>query len=435
MLRDSIVTSVTSLGDGVRTAAETVRTTAPSDDAGAETADRYEWQAAMATADALACYLRTLDPNTSATATDLALICELHEDWVLIDGVEAEIVSAKHKESSFGAFTTLRSLLDDGGVLHLYLRWQALGKMPRCRLVTSAGLSGPPRDFVAACEGLRRDGHQQLQDVADVVTAFETALNTALDEDDHASRDEVLTFMSSLCVEHSRPRRDHIHGFGPAAFAGPVVARLGASEAAGAVWNAVLMAVRERMRAAGPRERGALPTVLGARDEGDHKVRTLTMGEMETLVSVALRHTQAYRPLPRVSKSSRVALKMAEGGCSDNAIERAEALRIQNRRYWRGRASAPGVEAERESVLNRLRQIADEATDEVLCEGENWGPLLWRRLASRTESFAKDERAHGLDADLLLGGLSELSNRCEVWFSDRFDVDARKAQVLGGESI
>jgi hypothetical protein len=37
-----------------------------------------------------------------------------------------------------------------------------------------------------------------------------------------------------------------------------------------------------------------------------------------------------------------------------------------------------------------------------------------------------------LDADLLMGGVSDLTSECRAWFSDRFDVEAearRLAQV------
>ena len=43
-------------GDQAATAAQVVLATPPADDAGAETADRYDWQAAMAAADGLALY-------------------------------------------------------------------------------------------------------------------------------------------------------------------------------------------------------------------------------------------------------------------------------------------------------------------------------------------------------------------------------------------
>lgn len=73
------------------------------DDAGAETADRFEWQAMMATVDALAAYLQRLDDAGEFTESNtFSVICELHEDWAILAGDDAEIVSAKHREPSVG---------------------------------------------------------------------------------------------------------------------------------------------------------------------------------------------------------------------------------------------------------------------------------------------------------------------------------------------
>jgi hypothetical protein len=62
------------------TADELVMTVAPSDDAGARTADRYDWQACMATADALRLYLDALDNNGRVPLdSDCKIVCERHE--------------------------------------------------------------------------------------------------------------------------------------------------------------------------------------------------------------------------------------------------------------------------------------------------------------------------------------------------------------------
>jgi hypothetical protein len=71
------------------------------DDAGAQTADRYEWQAMMATADVLAAYLQHLDDaGVFADSETFRVICELHEDWALLEEDSVELVSAKHREAS-----------------------------------------------------------------------------------------------------------------------------------------------------------------------------------------------------------------------------------------------------------------------------------------------------------------------------------------------
>jgi hypothetical protein len=73
----------------------------PADDAGASTADRYDWQAAMAAADGLALYLDALDDGKLWGADDARIVCEHHEDWVVVRGDDAELVSAKHREPGY----------------------------------------------------------------------------------------------------------------------------------------------------------------------------------------------------------------------------------------------------------------------------------------------------------------------------------------------
>ena len=119
----------------------------PEDDAGAQTADRYEWQAAMAAADALSLYRDTSKTAGRPSDYDAGIICEHHEDWVVVVAGEAELVSGKHRDPSVAVFTTITQLLGDGGLAHLFGRWHAMGELPHCRLVTTAGLGrGPPRN-------------------------------------------------------------------------------------------------------------------------------------------------------------------------------------------------------------------------------------------------------------------------------------------------
>jgi hypothetical protein len=122
-------------------ARQVVLSAEPEDDAGAQTADRYEWQAAMAAADALSLYRDTLENSRAAVDCDAGIICEHHEDWVVVVAGEAELVSGKHRDPSVAVFTTIPQLLGDGGLAHLFGRWHAMGELPYCRLVTIAGLS------------------------------------------------------------------------------------------------------------------------------------------------------------------------------------------------------------------------------------------------------------------------------------------------------
>ena len=123
-------------------AAEVLLATAPPDDAGAQTDDRYHWQAAMAAADCLSLYRDAVGSDGSLRG-DCAdrIVCEWHEDWVVMSQDEVELVSAKHRDPSAGAYTTIPRLVDEGGLAHLFSRWAALGEKPICRLVTQCHLA------------------------------------------------------------------------------------------------------------------------------------------------------------------------------------------------------------------------------------------------------------------------------------------------------
>jgi hypothetical protein len=95
----------------------------------------------MAAADGLGLYLNALDGGRLRDDEDARIVCEHHEDWAAVSGADAELVSAKHREPSKGAFSTLNQLADAGGLAHLFGRWHVLGEMPSCRLVTTAGLA------------------------------------------------------------------------------------------------------------------------------------------------------------------------------------------------------------------------------------------------------------------------------------------------------
>ena len=109
-----------------------LRAASPPDDAGAETFDRYEWQAMMATGDLLGLYMDAVDDEgrDPRAVADCGLVCEYHEDWARVVHGEVQLVSGKHKEPGFGAYTTANSLLGDGGVYHLFDRWIRLGSVP-----------------------------------------------------------------------------------------------------------------------------------------------------------------------------------------------------------------------------------------------------------------------------------------------------------------
>jgi len=175
------------------------------------------------------------------------------------------------------------------------------------------------------------------------------------------------------------------------------------------------------MRAAGPSVGGALPTVLGAPHDDALAPRTLLLVDIDIAVRVGLSHVGGYAPLPRLLKANRMAIKMARGGCNDNSIERADDLRLQYRRYIRALRSNPSTRDRHNLVTNTLLRVVDEATRAVRDDAGEWGEALWGELDRRFQAMEGTGNAHGLSSDLLLGGASELADRCKAWFTDRFD--------------
>lgn len=439
-------------------AAQLVITVDPEDDAGAETADWYEWQVVMAAADGLALYVQALDANGRITDDESRIVCERHEDWVVLQGQDAELVSAKHKDPAYGAYTTLRKLFDDGGLAHLFRRWLALGAKPTCRLVTTPGLSaGPAQNLEKACEylrGLRLGGaavavseeHRSVVDDA-CGTLDRSKLPADWREDGFSGafpgvehREQMARFMSVLSIAHGQARRQHTDFAAPAMFAQPVVERLGLQTPAAEIWEAVLSLFRARMRAGGPVPLAALPKVLAYRigasapnvEEIERSLvaRIITMQDIDVAIRVAVRNPGGFRPLPRLQRASRVAVKMAAGTCTDNSIERAEQLRADYQEYWSERmAIDTGARVEQARLRRTLLKVSDEATGAVGGIAAAGGPVLWAELQRRLERLPRTEFPDGMDADLLLGGVCELSNHCRVWFSDRFDVEAALASL------
>jgi hypothetical protein len=438
-------------------------TVAPEDDAGAETADRFEWQAIMAAADGLALYLQAVDAEGRITDDTSRIVCERHEDWVLVRGDDAELVSAKHKDPSYGAYTTLKKLFDDGGLAHLFVRWLALGAKPTCRLVTTAGLSrGPAQELEKACQYLRElrlaggvlavtEEHRGVVNGAcDMLDGYRSKLPADWRDggfvgtypgDGH--RDQMARFMSVLNIDHGQVQRKHVGFAAPEMYAKPVVERLGLQSPPGEIWEAVLSLFRARMRAGGPLPLAALPRVMAyrigagppdaAEIERSLVDRIITMQDIDLAIQVAVKNPGGFRPIPRLQRTSRVAVKMAAGTCTDNSIERAEQLRADYQAYWSERTAIdPTARAAQERLRRILLRVSDEASTAVGDVATAGGQLLWAELQRRVEALPRTNLPDDMDSDLLLGGVCELSNRCQVWFSDRFDVDEEMAQLRAG---
>jgi hypothetical protein len=457
------------VSDQAATAAQVVLATTPADNAGAETADRYDWQAAMAAADGLALYHDALAGGKLRAGDDGRIICEHHEDWVVVRGDEAELVSAKHREPGYGVFTTAGQLADAGGLAHLFGRWHALGERPSCRLVTTAGLApGPAQSLEKAAaylQDLRLAGQDPLPADGDhepAISGFARALRqhphdllsswqAPGGDSAQAVRDQavqVCRFLAGLCIEHGKPSR-------PMSGTRPPPCTAGRSWPAWVMmtrllrWRSGKLSIVCSGPACGPPGRppgGALPAVLayhpgtlppGTAGERGLAARIVTVTDIDVAVRAALAHPRGYLPLPPAPRVTRLAVKMAAGCCTDNSIERAEQLRLDSQRYWRSRVSGdPTARTSQERLRRELLRISDQVTAAVSSmPGAAWGADLWRELQARVEAMPGGGWPEDLDLGLRLGGICDLGNRCQVWFSDRFDIDAAIVRLRAQQEV
>jgi hypothetical protein len=159
--------------------------------------------------------------------------------------------------------------------------------------------------------------------------------------------------------------------------------------------------------------------------------------DIDVAVRTALAHPRGYLPLAPVPRVTRLAVKMAAGCCADNSIERAEQLRLDYQRYWRARVSGdPTARTSQERLRRELLRISDQATAAVSpVPGAAWGAALWQEMQARVEARPSGAWPDGLDPGLRLGGICDLGNRCRVWFSDSFDVDAAIARLRAQQTV
>lgn len=433
-------------------------TTKPTDDAGARTYDQFDWQAAMASADGLRLYLDNLGEDGVLAPRDCRVLCEYHEDWVALDEEDAELVSAKHPGTSFGAYTTMNALVNEGGIGHLFERWKSMHGKPACRLVTTGGLApGPPQGLSAAAEAMRmqRLAGSPLDtdgDHKEIITSFAREVlkrgrpksknqpSPPVPEPTDDDRKEVASFLSGLTLQCSQPARTYIAYAAPGMYVAPVLTRLGIQVPAESIWEAVLSLFRARMRAAGPRPTGGLPEVISVRPdsrtptplEAERRLtdRIVTLADIDAAIRTAVAYPEGYRPLARLPRSTRLAVKMSVGGCSDNSIERAEQLRIDYQDYWRSKANDEPTSRVEQSRLRRLLlKMSDVATSTSRASSGPWGSRFWEELQDLLSKLPVETLPDEMDEDLLLGGVADLANRCQVWFSNGFDVEEEIARL------
>ncbi|RZT83724.1 hypothetical protein EV383_0542 [Pseudonocardia sediminis] len=436
--------------------------TPPPDKAGSSTAGLFHWQAGVAATDSFVELALSLQAQTETDQTS-EFYCEHHEDYAVFrpsSGIE--LVSVKHRGRPSGAWTW-SSILKDGGIIHLYERWLSLGSAYRTRLVSNGGLSPSTPN-----------GAKRLQTAADVLSgrheqptarelelAEESVSRLARDLVGNLSADSLpekwrrldetgnaclelaesaRRFLSALSLDCERSHVDDLRYSGPERYVEPVLEILDLPpHLAKAVWGAVHDVFAERMRSEGKGQSSGLDTLISIalnedRSAAQRRVlskQRVSCNEVLSIIRRVAADPSGFAISPSRLAPTTLAIKLLKGGCTPTTVRSAERFAESWRDNRRRRtADVPGNSVEfarAERLLLRTASIAaEDASRETT---ERYGPEMWKLLNERITPQLIHELPLQRDETLAVGGICDLTSRCEVWFSDVFDIDLERAHL------
>lgn len=441
----------------------------PPDDAGSRSLSKFSWQCAVATRDLLVLLARDIhDREAGRHPPHRALVSEYWEDWVLIDGEKTMLVSAKERDLDQGAWEW-SDLMDRGGVAHLYRNHQQLPGADLWRLSTNNALqraktgplgdlclvsdtaSGSPRSPVTAQQHtavVHKFAQHLLVSSERAGLTGEKAQGRRSRAQDCAPADVLLSsvrpFLSKLQLDTNLPGRRTIDSSAPLAFVKPVLKALAHPEELSEwVWWALKGFVEQSMTASVPLEWGELSELVRLSNNQKRKElpydllrRRITTEQAREQIDRAVAHPRRFLA-PHKPHRNTVSVKMDAGGCSANAIQRAE----EGMKEWRDRVSmegddSPGNHAQVEVFVKELHQRVDDVEYDLLnggSSGKDFGRRLWgESVRLPVNSFPT--LPFPLTRSLLTGAIADASDQCRIWFTEeRFDAkqELRRSSEAG----
>lgn len=424
------------------------------EDAGALTQQRYNWQHQCTAQD---CFAALSDPSVNA------IVCEVLEDYVVVRSEFVEFVSCKHREHSRGPWRT-NDLCSDGGIAHLYDRWCEAPES-RARLMTNAALTTGTSESAALraacqaaaagepCADARAEARDALargllaarrkRDYANIPLTPKPARGAATEVPD-AFGVEVYEFMKRLAIVAELPEKNYMRAH-HVETAIPLLLSNAAIRVHNvpAAYDAVVQLVATRNMAPGlavsygtwlaAPPSGAAGAELRARVEA----RTIRRHEILSLCSSHDSRHDSPLLLRRhpSTEHSRLRAKLLAGGIEGTRLNSAQRNREAWLQAWAAyKTGLPGDEGEREDLETRMLDLAGAIQSR--CEVANpdaWGSLMYNTLRDEIhDSHTQLAGALPLKAEHLMGVALELASQCEVWFSAEFDVDAAIEQAGSG---
>jgi hypothetical protein len=165
-------------------------------------------------------------------------------------------------------------------------------------------------------------------------------------------------------------------------------------------------------------------TVLATADAAMRVIRP------ESVVDVARKLSMpAAAELPATSADSTTLIKKLRRG---KVVPTAEMAALRARMGWtayEATYSEPLPVAGQPSVFQTLRsQVVLEATDSQISAakfGQPYGDRMYEEMRTRMRALAIEHSSLStLSSDLLMGLAYDLTARCEIWWSERFEPNA-----------
>ncbi|NYJ33021.1 hypothetical protein [Nocardiopsis aegyptia] len=414
----------------------------------------------MAARDLLSLVLHDLhEQRKGPTSTKRALISEWHEDWIIVNGDDQCVVSAKHREADQNAWTWA-TLMSDGGIPRLYRSFRGLAEGTRCRLATNNAIT-TGRETHALRNTCLLDHEGSASPREHVTTAERTTLvrtlarylqvhhdKAGLTEEESRGRSGHVNqcrpspslvasaerFLDSLALDTGIPDRRTIVDSGPLRYVKPVLEQLGhPTIRVEAVWEALTGYVEQSMESMRPHEDGGLAELVRFLREEHPRPGTEALERRTITTDQALRVIDQAVATPRLFLAPslpfrhKVSVKMTFGGLEANHVQRAEDRMLRWRKSCASEVDdSPGNHAQ---LLEFGDELEDQVDDLHLAlrrqglEGSEFGMRLWHD-ATRLPPEDLPPLPFRLTRSLLTGALADASDQCRVWFTPyRFDAD------------
>jgi hypothetical protein len=376
----------------------TVDSIAPPDDTGSDTFSRYVYQAHVAFAYCVGCFLGSVQAVVLEHFEDLAV---QHEDasW--------EFIQIKTRDTDQGPWTLAQLLGKSGPLRSLYRTYKAVSKLEgefRFSALVEGGIrhGDPAKSLLPGSHGPSEEAVQK------VARAFKIDVS------------EARAFLGRLSVQDNLPQRGVI--------AAANLRRLGLTAPSATVssveaaYDSVVRLLQDAMQA--PRLKTRWPKALlkpsnyaqAIRDRFEAK--RIDRADIEPLL--ASLHFDAPILLQSMadpaSRTTALEDKLRAAGLSETTITHAKNLRAAaSKREAELSASTLEPSPRLEDVRQRLKVLADAVVDEVKAEKAH-AAQIWSRIQARivSQTTALDQTSLFLqDAFVLLGELCELSDLCE----------------------